>query len=164
MPFTPHTMLAHWWKKSFTYWWRHPKTFTTRGRNMFAEVSHLDSPWRSSCPHLYSCTFLNTYTTCKLDIVINHTNELPHLDSFRNLILTPNSRQVGLNMLRTSQVVQGLAAWGYHLPSSNITTYLFSSKLSASQTSPWPPSQFNSTHESHRCQRMKVHVHQELIT
>ncbi len=99
---------------------------------------------------------LNTYTTCTLNIVINHTDELPHLDSSRNLRLTSTSRRVGLNLLQTSQVVQDLAAWGYHLLSSNITTYLFSLGLSASQTSPWPPSQFNSTHESHRCQRMKV--------
>jgi hypothetical protein len=163
MPFTPHTMLAHQWKKPSTYWWRRSKTFTTRGRNMSTRISHLDPLRCSSRPHLYSCTLLNTYTTYTLDIVINHTDDLPHLDSFQNLRLTPTSKRVGLNPLQTSQVVQGLVTWGYHLPSFDLITDLFSLGLSASQTSPWPPSQFNNTHESHRCQQMKVHVHQDMI-
>jgi hypothetical protein len=157
-------MLAHWWKKLSTYWWRRPKTFTTRGRNMSTGISHLDPPWHSSHPRLYSCTLLNTYTTCTLNIVINQTNEIPHLDSSCNLKLTPTSRWVGLNLHELPKFFQSLVTWSYHLPSSNITTYLFSLGLFASQTSPWPPFQFNNTHESHRCQRMKVHVRQELIT
>ncbi len=36
MPFANHAMLAHWWKKSFTYWCKQLETFMARRRNTYA--------------------------------------------------------------------------------------------------------------------------------
>jgi hypothetical protein len=33
-PFTDHVMLAYWWKKSSTYWCKHPKISTAKGRKL----------------------------------------------------------------------------------------------------------------------------------
>jgi len=42
-----------------------------------------------------------------------------------NLELILISRWVGLNSLRTSQVVRDLVTWDYHLPSLGLTTDLY---------------------------------------
>ncbi len=90
----------------------------------------------SSCLRLNSCTSFHTL----LAHGKSHADELQHSDLFPNLGITPTSKRVRLNLLGTSQVVQGLDTQDYHLPSFNLTTNLSSLGLGTSQTSPWPPS------------------------
>jgi hypothetical protein len=52
-------------------------------------------------------------------------DEFWHLDLSLNLELILIFRWVGLNLLQSSQVVQDLIAWDYHLPSHILTVDLY---------------------------------------
>jgi hypothetical protein len=58
----------------------------------------------SSCLRLNSCTLFHTLVAHGK----SHADELQHSDLFPNLGITPTSKRVRLNLLGTSQVVQGL--------------------------------------------------------
>jgi hypothetical protein len=96
---------------------------SNNSRNLhWYQLSYTDSPWHS-CAH---ASIHSLHYTFKLHANGKpHIGEIQHSNLSHNLGLTPSFRWVGLNPLWTSQVVQSLVTWHYHLSSSTLTTDMF---------------------------------------